>query len=212
MLPRRVPRALRYNGETKITRTINTSLPYTTLGFGLGATFFGAVNIVFDPTGVTVYGNSTTFQNTPLVNAAEISALYDQMKIDKVVMTWSNNSSAISNGGANFRSAKYLVCNDSNDGIGSANIDEIRQQPNKSFLDNEGQENTWTCYPKFQRVIYQTALVSNYEPTTGFVNSNSTIPHYGIKMAISNLSSLSASTTETVDIAFKYFLSLKNVK
>jgi len=213
VLPRRVPRVLRYNGENKITRTVVGTIAYTQAGFALGVTNFQAMSIVFDPTGVTFYGNATQSNNFALPNASEIAALYDLMRIDKVELTWSNNTSAVSNGGTGInRSAKYLVCNDSNDGVGTTALDQIQQQPNKSFYSTAGTEHKWTCVPKYSRVVYQTVAVSNYEPTRGFVNSNSTIPHYAIKMGISNLSSLATATNETLDFTLKFFLTLKHVK
>lgn len=210
---RRIPRTLRYNGENKITRTIVGSIPYTQAGFTLGATNFQAMSIVFDPTGATFYGSAVQSTNFLLPNAAEIAALYDLMQIDKVEFVWSNNTAAVTNGttGVN-RHAKYLICNDSNDGVGTTALDQIQQQPNKSFYSGDGIDNKWTCVPKYSRVVYQTALVSNYEPTRGFVNANSTIPHFAIKMGISNLGSLAAATAENMDFTLKFFMTLKHVK
>jgi len=208
----RIPRSIRYNGENKITRSLNINIPFSTTGFGIGAAFFNAINIVYDPTSVTFYGNSTTFNSVAIPNAAEISALYDQMRIDKVEITWSSTQQAlVGTGTGTYCCPKFLVCNDSNDGIGTANITEIQQQPNKCFYTTDGSSFKWTCKPKYQRVVYQTALVSNYEPATGFVNANSTIPHYGTKMAISNLASFTGGTGG-IDFDVKLFLTLKNVK
>jgi len=212
MPARRIPRVLRYNGETKLTRCINTSIPYTASGFGLGISFFPGVNFVFDPSGWTIYGNSTTFLTTALPNAAEIAALYDTMRIDKVEIEWSGNSQASTTATVQGSGIKFLVCNDSNDGIGAASLAEVQQQPNKAFLDLSGRSHKWTCYPKFQRVVYQTLLVSNYEPTTGFVNSNSTIPHYGVKMVMTNLNSVAPATAGNIDFTVKYFMTVRNVK
>jgi len=210
---RSVPRTLRYNGENKITRTIVGSIPYTQAGFALGATNFQAMSIVFDPTGVIFYGSAVQSTAFALPNASEIAALYDLMRIDKVELVWSNNTAAVSNGGtASNRAAKFLVCNDSNDGVGTTALDQIQQQPNKTFYNTDGTENKWTCVPKYSRVVYQTALVSNYEPTRGFVNANSTIPHFAIKMGISNLGSIATATTETMDFTLKFFMTLKHVK
>lgn len=210
VVPRRVPRALRYNGENKITRTATTNLVYTSSGFSIGASFFQAVNLVFDPSSFTIYGSALVSQSTPLTNAAEIAALYDLLRIDKVEITWSSSQQANVAGGAFNAAPKFLVCNDSNDGIGPALLSEIQQQPNKEFYSVDGSSHKWTCHPKYQRIVYQTALVSSYEPTSGFINSNSTIPHFGVRMAIANLASLSGSGF--VDFNVKFFFTLKDVK
>jgi len=171
------------------------------------------MSIVFDPTGVIFYGSAVQSTAFALPNASEIAALYDLMRIDKVELVWSNNTAAVSNGGtASNRAAKFLVCNDSNDGVGTTALDQIQQQPNKTFYNTDATENKWTCVPKYSRVVYQTALVSNYEPTRGFVNANSTIPHFAIKMGISNLGSIATATTETMDFTLKFFMTLKHVK
>jgi len=214
VVSRRIPRTLRYNGENKITRTIVGGIPYSETGFALGVANFQAMSIVFDPTGATFYGSTTQSTNFSLPNAAEISALYDLMRIDKVELVWSGNTGVVTNGGGitSNRAAKYLVCNDSNDGIGSTLLDQIQQQPNKTFYNTDGTEHKWTCVPKYSRVVYQTAAVSNYEPTRGFVNANSTIPHYAIKMGIANLGSLATSTSDRMDFTLKFFMTLKHVK
>lgn len=214
MAVQRVSRSLRYNGENKITRTVTGVIPYNNTGFSVGAAFFQALNIVYDPTSVTFYGSAVTSVSFPIPNAAEIAALYDQLKIDKVEITWSSTHIGTSNGASSATAPKFLVCNDNNDGIGSASLSEIQQQPNKEYYDISGKSFKWTCgKPQFQRLIYQSGLVSNYEPTTGFVNSNSTIPHYGTKMAITNLSSMTTPGSATsVDFNIKFFMTLKNVK
>jgi len=212
MAVQRIPRTLRYNGENKITRVVTCNLNYGPTGFSLASSFYQAINIVFDPTSVTFYGNTTVFASFPIPNAAELSALYDQLRIDKVEITWSSNAQATTGAtGSTITCPKFLICNDSNDGIGTATLSQIQQQPNKEYYAVDGRSHKWTCRPKYQRVIFQTALVSNYEPTTGFVNANSTIPHYGSKLAISNLDSI-PTTGGFIDFSVKFFLTLKNVK
>jgi len=209
----RVPRALRYNGENKITRVACGSLGYSNLGWIIGAGTSEAINFVFDPTGVTAYVAALTSTTFPLPNAAELAALYDRVRIDKVEITWAGNHQAQT--GANNTAGyppRFLICNDDNDGVGTASIASIQQHQNKSFLDGSGLQNKWVVYPKYQRIVYLTSLVSNYEPSRGFVNADAAIPHYGTKLGISNLSTFSASTSGFVDFTFKYFMTLKNVK
>lgn len=213
MAVQRVSRSLRYNGENKITRTVTGTIPYTAAGFGVGAAFFQALNIVYDPTSVTFYGSAVTNVSFAIPNAAELAALYDQVKIDKVELTWSGTHIGTANLGGTGAALKFLVCNDNNDGIGAASLTEIQQQPNKEYYAIDGRSFKWNCSkPQYQRLVYQTGLVSNYEPTTGFVNSNSTIPHYGTKIVISNITSINPAQTGNVDFNIKFFLTLKNVK
>lgn len=212
MVVARIPRTLRYNGENKISRTVTATLPFNALGISIGAAFYQAVNIVFDPTSVTFYGTAVNFTSFAIPNVAELSALYEQLRIDKVEISWSSNNIGTATGGAAQLSPKFLLCNDTNDGIGPATLSEIQQQPNKEYYAVDGRTHKWSVRPQYQRLVYQTGLVSNYEPSRGFVNSNSTIPHYGTKFAITNLTSLVGGASGNIDLNVKFFLSLKNVK
>jgi len=214
MAVQRIPRSIRYNGENKITRVTNGSITYGQNGWAIGAGTSEALNFVFDPTGVTAYIAAVTSASFPLPNAAELAALYDRVRLDKVEITFSCQRQT-QTGATNAASAynpRFLICNDDNDGIGTASVAQIQQQPNKPFLNGDGTQMKWVCYPKYQRVVYLTSLVSNYEPARGFVNSDAAIPHYGVRLGITNTNLFVAGTTGVVDFTFKYFMTLKNVK
>lgn len=213
MAVQRIPRAVRYNGENKITRVASGSIAYSNLGWLVAAGSSEALNFVFDPTGVTAYVAALSSVNFPLPNAAELAALYDRVRIDKVEITFAGNHQAQTGTNASAAyPARFLICNDDNDGSGTASVSSIQQHPNKSLYDANGGLMKWTCVPKFQRIVYLTSLVSNYEPTTGFVNADAAIPHYGTKLGITNLGTFGATTAGYVDFSFKFFLTLKNVK
>jgi len=211
-MPRmRVARSLKYNGENRITRTVNYTLPYAGSGISILSLQTEAINIVFDPQNITFWNSAINFETAPIVNAAEYIALYDRLRIDKVEMTWAVNTQAQSVIGSTGSSPpRFLVCNDENDGQSAATLAEIQQQPNKAFYSSDGSQMKWTCVPKYSRIVYQTNLVSNYEPARGFVNSNSLIPHYGIRMGITNTAN--PTYFGKIDFSFKVFLSLKNDK
>jgi len=209
----RIPRTIRYNGENKITRVASGTIPYSNLGWLIGAGSSEAVNFVFEPARVGAYVAALSLVNFDLPNYAEIAALYEQVRIDKVEITFNgNHQNQVGTNSAGAYPPRFLICNDDNDGIGAATLAQIQQQPNKSFMNGNGNQMKWTVYPKFQRVVYLTSLISNYEPARGFVNSDASIPHYGVKLAISNLATFGAATAGNVDFTFKYFLTLKNVK
>jgi len=209
----RVPRAIRYNGENKITRVCTHNLRYTNLGWTVGAGTGEAINLVFDSTGVTFYVAALSSVFIPLPNAAELAALYDLVRIDKVEISMGvSNQSIAGTFSSNAIPARLIVCNDDNDGAGTATLAQIQQQPNKSFYSTDGTMAKWTCFPKYQRIIYYTSLVSSYEPTRGFVNTDTAIPHYGTRVGLSNLSAFGATNSGNVDFSFKFFLTLKNVK
>ena len=205
----RVPRSLRYNGDIQITRNVIAAINYVTTGFSIGATTNSAMNIVFDPTQVTFFISSTATSTAALPNASELAALYELMRIDKVEMTWSTSQQTTGSTTTPAIPPRFLVCTDQNDGVAvTPDLAAIQQQNPKTFYNADGRAHKMTVRPKFQRIVYQTALVSNYEPSTGFVNSNAAIPHYGFKMGIAN-SGLSAGV---MDVNFKYYMTLRNPK
>lgn len=209
----RIARPLRYNGENKISRVCTATVRYTNLGFNIGAATSEAMSFVYDSTGVRIYVAALSSAFVPLPNAAELAALYDLVRIDKVEITFASSQQASSETfSANNLPVRLIFCNDDNDGAGTSTLSQIQQQPNKSFYNGDGTMDKWTCMPKYQRIVYFTALTSSYEPTKGFVNSDTAVPHYGTRVGVANLSSFGATNSGNVDFSFKFFLTLKNVK
>jgi len=212
MVKMRVPRTIRYNGELKISRVVSTALVFNNGGFTLSGAASQAIAFTFDPGNVNIYGSGITSATIAVPGASELSNLYELLRIDKVEMTW---SPSIVGQGATSPSPpgcpKFLVAFDPNDGDAPA-MDQLRQQNPKEFYAIDGRSFKYTFRPKYQRVIYQTSLVSNYEAATGFVNSNSTIPHYAVKIGIPNASNLAVTAGGNVEFSFKIFYTLKNTK
>jgi hypothetical protein len=189
----RIPRGLKYNGIGHITRTINLSVNYSNAGFDIGGQSAVAMNLVWNPVEMIIANSGVNQRSIIIPNAAEYIALYDMLMIDKVELTWSSGYQAGANNTV-VGPPKFLVCNDYNDALGSSpTLTEIQQQSPSSFYAVDGSSHKWSVKPKFQRVIYQTPTISSYEPSRGFVNSNSTIPHFGTRMAISNAGSVGVS-------------------
>jgi len=204
----RIPRSLKYDGETRLTRTVYGRINLSTGGFEIGVSSFGAINIVYDIGGVTCYGNASTSTRFDVPNSAEFAALYDLVKIDKVELTWSTNVQASGDAVAP-RPPRFLICNDYNDGAGSVSLADIQQHSDATAKFNaDGTAMKWTVRPKYQRIVYYTSLTSSYEPTQGFVNCDTTIPHYGSKLGMLSQDFDNSS----VDFMFKYFITLKNIK
>ena len=208
----RLTRQLRYNGELKITRVVSAAIVFNNGGFTISGAGSQAIAFTFDPGNVYVYGSGITSATFAVPGASELSNLYELLRIDKVEMTW---SPSITGAGAISPSPpgcpKFLVAFDPNDGA-APGMDQLRQQNPKEFYSIDGTSHKYTCRPKFQRIVYQTALVSNYEAASGFVNSDSTIPHYAIKMGIPNASNLATVAGGNVEFNFKIFYTLKNPK
>jgi len=204
----RVPRTLRYTGETSFTRTANVSIAVTSgLGFTIGASAHEALAFTFDPTGVTWYGSSVSFASIPLPNAAEIAALWDMISIDKVEMTITSLYDPSDAGGTTNFAPRMLICNDYNSGVTGTSLSAIQEHSDCKTLNR--MNNKWAVKPKYQRVVYFTAVSSSYEPARGFVNADSAIPHYGTHIGIIERPLVQGGR---VNFSFKFFMRAKNVK
>lgn len=205
-LTRRIPKG--YTGEVRFTRTATRTLPLIEgAGFGVGAGSYEAISMVFDPTGVTIFGSAVNFAVSSLPNAAEIAALWDRLEIVKVEITIDPICDKSTTGGLTA-TPRMLICNDPNDGSAGTTLDSIRQHSDCKPLFGNG-PHKWTVYPNHLRLVYYTPLTSSYEPAKGFVNSDTAIPHYGTHLGIANVGGITATS---VIFSFKFFLRCKNVK
>lgn len=210
----RVPRGVRNyiskrgtpEGSYEFVRTVTGKLEINNAGIGIGASRYHAGTWVVTPQNLQlisgVAGNSNTY-NIP--NAAEFAALFDKIKIDKVEFTFSSANNTSTGGGGALTSTLpnlMLFAEDDNDSVTSP--DQIRQmdcvtwQPGYNARDCKV-----AIVPKYQRIVYYTSLVSSYEPSTGYVVSDTAIPHYGLKMGIDVLSDISNAVNFSAKVYFK---------
>jgi len=204
----RIYKTLKYNGEVAFTRSCSAVINIVeSVGFSIGGGSYAAMAMVFDPTGVTLFGSAVNFINIPLVNAAEISAMWDRLKIDKVEITF-DNIAARATTGFTTSAPKYLISNDCNNGSTGTSVDAIKQHTTCTAKYGEG-PHKWTVRPKHQRLVYYTPLTSSYEPASGFVNSDTAIPHYGTHLGIETPA---VCLTTYLHLNFKFFLRCKDVK
>jgi len=174
-------------------------------GFLIGAGAFPAVTFTYDPTGVTIYGSSVAFTTIAMPNASEISALWDLLSIDKVEITMQSvYDPSVS---TNTYVPRMMICNDFNSGATGTSTQAISEHADAKALMST--YNKWNVKPKYQRVIFYNAVTSSYEPATGFVNSDTAIPHYGTHLGIFDSGSIAGGD---LLLSFKFFLRAKNVK
>jgi len=204
----RIPKTIKYNGEVGIVRTATAALSYTaSTGFQLGAGTFSAVAFVFDPTGIVIYGSAIASATIAYDNIAEVSALWDRVMIDKVEISWESVNDKSSTAGA-LSAPSYLIGNDCNNGATGTSLAAIKQLGDCTTLLGSGPFK-WTVRPKFQRLLYFTPTTSSYEPATGYVNSDTAIPHYATHLGVLNPGTVGATT---VNFSFKMFLKCKDLK
>lgn len=214
----RVPRAIRYNGVNRITRWATVALQYNnpalgSPGYAIGATNYTDFGISVSPTGFTIYGSSVnqTFGAWP--GATEWSNLYDQLKIEKVEITFTVNAqdpALTSSTTPQAGGPSLLVSTDVND-VATGSLQQTAQQENCRLLTpTTGKPEMYTFKPKYQQLISYTSLASATAARTGYVTSNLDVPHYGVRVSVNNAGT--NNITHILQLAFKVYVSLKNVK
>jgi len=199
-----------YNGEYKITRNVNQTISSAAgTGFIISGATTGGFFITMSPTAVTLWANVLNSIVVPFPNIAEISALWDTVRIDKLELTISAQGSD-QGGTVGTVVPRIYIANDYTDGTTGTTLDQVLQQGGCRFLNLSNDQGMayHTCYPKHQRIIYYNAATSAYEPATGFISSSVDVPHYGIRIA-TDASKLSSTGFQ---MNFKIFLTCKNVK
>lgn len=197
-------------GVYEISRTVTGYFDGTPTGITIGAANYEAGTFVFSAQTILlqsgVVGNTNTW-NIP--NAAELAALFDKVKLDSVECTFMcTGQQAVNSGGGSLPT--YLLAFDSNDRV--ANADSIKQMDCIAWQPGY---NASMCKmkvkPQYQRLVYYTAVSSSYEPTRGYVVSDTDIPHYGLKICMNSITGFSANG-HRVNFSFKLNFKCKELK
>jgi len=187
-------------GTYEFTRTVTGGLAITNTGFPIGIASYAAATWTVTPNNLYLTSGVAGNVNTYVVpGAADFAALFDKIKIDKVEFTFSQSQTSAAN--------LLMFAIDDNDTTTSP--DQIRQMNCKTWQPGSN-TNVFkiTFYPKYQRIVYYTSLLSSYEPASGYVVSGTDIPHYGLKMGIDLL----ANSASQLNFAAKIFFKCKEVK
>lgn len=192
-------------GSYEIVRTVTGFIDISSNGFNIGAASYVGGTFVWTPTNVTLYsgvaGNATAW-NIP--NAAEMAALWDKVKLDKVECIFTSSGQGSSN--STIQQPIILFVEDDNDSTTSP--DAIKQMDCRIWQCGD-QNNPFkiTCRPKYQRIVYYTSLTSSYEPTRGYVVSGTDIPHFGLKIGMDPTGGIGR-----ISFSFKVFFKFKELK
>jgi len=200
-LQRYINRRGTMEGTYEFSRIVTGRLDISNSGVSIGAARYSAATFIVTSQALQlvsgVPGNTTTW-NIP--NAAEFAALFDKIKIDKVEMTFMNAQGS-STGSANNINPLIFAADDNDT---NTSVDAIKQMDAQEWqpgYNNNRFKTTWR--PKYQRIVYYTALASSYEPTQGYVNSDTAIPHYGLKMGVELNNDIAFGVNFVAKIHFK---------
>lgn len=170
----------------------------------------------FALSGVTVYLGGTTWQVFSLPNYTELTALYDQYRIDYVEMEffYSVNTSS----GTTFPLPIIYLAKDYND-PGSAPVTILQQYENCvtwQIGEQRGDgKKVIRVKPNVDINVYNTPVSSGYARSKPiFIDTNSpNVPHYGAKLALDPIKfGASATTLGYMSMNFKYHLTMLHTR
>lgn len=197
-------------GTYEIVRTVTGYFDHSPAGITVGAASYETATFVIDPQNVVMQSgvisvNTNTFA---IPNASELAALWDKLKIDKVDFTFSGAEVGTVNSGV-ASPPVFIFAFDSNDRTSS--LDAIRQMDCKTWQTGyNAREFKCSIKPCYQRLVYYTSTTSSYEPTRGYIVSDTAIPHYGLKVGISQFSA--ASNGGRVNFVAKITFKMRELK
>jgi hypothetical protein len=158
-----------------------------------------------------------------IVNASEFGNLFDQYKINKVIVTYQllNNPSAANAlntlgnnpSGTNWYPIVWSI--EDYDDSATNNVEEMKQRIGvKRQVMRPDKIIKFTVRPKVQVQVYKTALSTGYAPKSMYVDmSTQDIQHYGLKTVIdTNGLDPNDSYPFVIRQTRQYFFTCKNVR
>lgn len=215
-----VPRGLRYNGSCSLSRSCVLPIRITkSLGFTIQGANFADACFTYSSQYLRIVGDSTHSLSALIPQTAELAAVWERVKIDKVELSIISNltdehivstvdSPALKN------APKIVLANDRvgpNVGGSTGTISNVLQETGATFFDAAGDQPVvkWTCKaPKYSRLIAYTETESDYEPANGFISSVADIQHFGTRIGIANVAAVAGC--EIVVFA-KFYFSFRSV-
>lgn len=193
------------DGTYELNRHMFLQFDALATGIPIGAGNYEAATFTFTPGTINlvsgIAGNTSTW-NIP--NAAELAALWDKVKIDRVVMKFMTNVQGPTGASSGAVQSPIYFAEDDNDT--AASLAQIQQMECTTWQPGMN-TSTFTIQlkPKYQRLVYYTSLISSYEPTRGYVVSGTEIPHYGLKIGVP-LNAVAVGMRINVDVNIYYKL------
>jgi len=167
------------------------------------------------------FSNNHIFTLANVVNASEFGNLFDQFRIDKVVVTYqllnnpdaNNNIASTVSNSTNWYPTVWSIPD--YDDSAALNISEMKERIGvRNRILRPNQKMKFVVRPKVLVQTYRTALTTGYAPKSLFVDmSTQDIPHYGLKTTI-DFADIPPSATNQFRVLqeFKYFFTCKNVR
>lgn len=205
-------------GTYEISRTVNADIRVLTDGWTDGVTQTKNICFTFSPQYLRIYRDSvtTTFLQYAIPNAAELSALWDDVKINSVELTFTGIFSQypINTTGALTTPRQIIYGTDDNDTTTTTSIVQQLGDCKVWYPNNSGTTSVMkvTVKPKYNTLIYYTSLANGYKPERGYVRSDYDIDHYALKMSLLDHSFTADNAVGTMQVSAKFNFRFKNLK
>lgn len=202
------------NGVHEFTRIAQWDFRVQPAGITVGTNTASGFQITFYPGSIQVYNQATAPQSITIPGSGDLSALFDQIKIDKVEVRFINKNSTSPATGTvanNGTTIDLDTCIDFNDPtVPTSNTTVTQYDTCKSdCLSQDGKHTQYvTLKPMFQTLVSYTTLTSSNLPQRGYLPADE-IPHYGIKGWVNGQS---GSQSSTMRMIFKVHYKCKNVR
>lgn len=209
------------NSVHRFTKLAQGDVAVTDTGFSIGASVSNRYSIQFNMQSATFYINNTGASITyNIPGFTELSALFDQVMIEKVVVkfTFNEDPGLLTQQGATVigQPASILYhAVDFNDASVPAAVTDIMQYSSvkSSLMGATKGPIIRAVNPMFAQIVFASAIGNSYRASRGFLQKDVDVPHYGIKgfMTTPNPASGGATLIGKLSLEFKYYYACKNV-
>lgn len=208
------------NSVHRFTKLAQGDVLTNDLGFGIGASVSNRFSIQFNMQSATFAINNTGASITyNIPGFVELSALFDQIMIEKVVVkfTFNVDPQVIQQPGAAAmpQGAPVLYhAVDFNDAAVPASVTDIMQYSSvqSKLLGGTLGPIVRSVRPMFAQIVYASAIGNSYRASRGFLQKDVDVPHYGVKGFITTPNAnIGGLTTGKLSLEFKYYYACKNV-
>lgn len=207
------------DGVYEISRMVTTGAIPTTNGESAGWINGGVVTsnlcFVFTPQYLRAYNDSssTVWGQWPIPNASELAALFDDVKIDSVELTFMGMFTQHPSNLASAQSAIRPIIYGTDDNDTNTSNDIVEQLGDcKVWYPNNASGGVMkvTVKPKYNQIIYYTSVLNGYQPARGYVRSDYDIEHYALKMSM--VDNGVSNSYGSMNVAAKFNFKFKNLK
>lgn len=216
----RLVRTLRYKGDCQLCRSVVMPVTISTAqGFTINGAGYSEAVFTYSPQYLRLRGDATHSLTALIPQAAELAAVWERVRIDRVELTITSNLSdeQVTQGSglpAAQGAARIILANDwsgPDNGGSTGTLSQVLQETNAKMFHIGGDHEpaTWSITkPKYNRLIQYTDVESDFEPSNGFVNSRTDIQHHGTRIGIADMGAVWGSR---MLVFAKFYFTFKNV-